>query len=46
MYKQASGIFMGTAPAPDLANDIAFMHEFMFLRVMIDKYVQAMNDGN
>lgn len=30
MYKQASGIFMGTAPAPDLAKDFAFMHEHQF----------------
>ena len=37
---------MGTAPAPDLANDFAFTHEFMFLRAMMDKYMQAMNDGN
>ncbi|CAN0253736.1 unnamed protein product, partial [Laminaria digitata] len=46
MYKQSSGIFMGTAPAPDLANDFAFMHEFNFLKVMIDEYVHARNTGN
>ena len=45
MYKQSSGIFMGTAPAPDLANDFAFMHEFKFLKV-IDEYVHAINSGN
>ena len=36
---------MGTAPAPDLANCFAFMHEFKFLKV-IDEYVNAMNSGN
>ena len=36
---------MGTAPAPDLANDFAFMHEFKFLKVMIDEYVHAINSG-
>ena len=34
-HEQPSGIVMGTAPAPDLANDFAFMHEFRFLEVMI-----------
>ena len=37
VYKQSSGIFMGTAPAPDLliiANDLAFMHELNFIKVM------------
>ena len=42
---QSSGILIGTAPAPDLANDFAFMHEFKFLKVMIDKY-DAINSGN
>ena len=42
-YKQSSGIFMGTAPAPDLANDFAFMHELEFLKVMIDGYVHALS---
>ena len=39
---------MGTAPAPDLANDFffAFMHEHIFLKVMIDEYVHAINSGN
>ena len=37
---------MGTAPAPDLANDFAFMHKFKFLKVMLDEYVHAINSGN
>ena len=37
---------MGTAPGPDLANDFAFMHEFKFLKVMIDEYVHDINSGN
>ena len=37
---------MGTAPAPDLTNDFAFVHEFKFLEVMIDEYVHAVNSGN
>ena len=40
VYKQSPGIFMGTAPAPDLANDFAFMHdELNFLKTMINKYL-------
>ena len=35
VYKQSSGIFMGTAPAPDLANDFAFIHELNFLKKKI-----------
>ena len=46
VYKQTSGIFMGTAPAPDLANDFASMHVFKFLEVIIDEYVHAINSGN
>ena len=46
MYKQSSGIFMDTAPAPDLTNDFAFMQEFKILEVMIDEYVHAINSGN
>lgn len=34
---------MGTAPAPDLANDFSFWHEFNFLKVMVDQYVHATN---
>ena len=30
---------MGTAPAPDLANDFAFMHELNFLKIMINRYL-------
>ena len=30
---------MGTAPAPDLENDFAFMHELNFLNVMINRYL-------
>ena len=37
---------MGTAPAPDLNNDFAFMLEFNFLKVMIDEYMHAINSGN
>ena len=37
---------METAPAPDLANDFAFMHQFNFLKVMIDQYLHAINSGN
>ena len=40
-YKQPSGICMGTAPAPDLANDFAFVHEFNFLKEMISNYTNA-----
>lgn len=38
MYKQKSGIFMGTSPAPALANYFAYFHEFMFLTQMIKVY--------
>ena len=31
MYRQTCGVFMGTSPAPELANDFAFCHEFEFL---------------
>ena len=27
MYRQTSGVFMGTSPAAELANDFAFWHE-------------------
>ena len=29
-----------------IANDFVFMHEFKFLKVMIDEYVHAINSGN
>lgn len=45
MYKQASGIFMGTSPAPDLANDFAFMHELRFLKVLMNAHDQALATG-
>ena len=32
-------MFMGTAPAPDLANDFAFMLELNFLKIMINRYL-------
>ena len=37
---------MGTAPAPDLANDFAFIREFKFHKDMIDEYVHVINSGN
>ena len=37
---------MRTSPAPDLANDFAFMHKFKFLTVMIDEFEHAKNNGN
>ena len=47
MYSQSSGIFLGTAPAPDLANDFAFMQELKFLEeVIIDECGHAINSGN
>lgn len=35
MHQQASGVFIGTAPAPELANDFASLPEFKFLGRMI-----------
>ena len=37
---------MGTSPAPDLANDFAFMHKFKFLKVTIDEFENAKKNGN
>ena len=37
---------MGTAPAPDLANDFAFIRDFKFHKDMIDEYVHVINSGN
>lgn len=34
-------IGMGTAPAPDLANDFAVTHEFIFTKAMMNSYAQA-----
>ena len=33
-------MFIGTALAPDLANDFALMHELNFLKVMLNRYLQ------
>lgn len=41
MYRQSSGIFMGSSPAPDLANYFAFMHEYEFYLEMIEEYSLA-----
>ena len=41
MYRQTSGVFMGTSPAPELANDFAFWHEeYGFLTHMVNEYKQ------
>ncbi|CAN0173407.1 unnamed protein product, partial [Ascophyllum nodosum] len=40
MYRQTSGVFMGTSPAPELANDFAFWHEYGFLTHMVNDYKQ------
>ena len=40
MYRQTSGVFMGTSPAPELANDFAFWHEFEFLTHMVNEHKQ------
>ena len=45
MYRQASGIFMGSSFAPDLANYFGFMHEFEFFVEMIDEYENARKEG-
>ena len=31
MYRKMSGVFMGTSPVPNIANDFAFWHVFEFL---------------
>ena len=31
VYRQTSGVFMGTSPTPELANNFAFWHEYEFL---------------
>lgn len=38
MYRQSSGIFMGSSFAPDLANYFAFMHEYTFYLELIVEY--------
>ena len=40
MYRQTSGVFMGTPPAPELANNFAFCHEYEFLSHMVNEYKQ------
>ena len=38
--RQTFGVFMGTSPAPELANNFAFWHEYEFLSHMVDEYKQ------
>ena len=38
MYRQTSGVFMGTSPAPELANDFAFWHEYEFLTHVVNEH--------
>ena len=38
--RQTSGVFMGTSPAPELANNFAFWHEYGFLSHMVNEYKQ------
>ena len=38
MFRQTSGVFMGTSPAPELANNFVFWHEFEFLSHMVNEY--------
>ena len=40
MYRQTFGVFMGTSPAPELANDFAFWHEYEFLTHMVNEHKQ------
>ena len=40
MYRQTSGVFMGTSPAPGLANGFAFWHEYEFLTRMVNEHKQ------
>ena len=40
VHKQSSVIFIGTAPAPDLGNDFAFMHEIDSLNVVTNRYLR------
>lgn len=46
VHKQSSRIFMGTSPGQELANDFAFMHEFISLNVMKNEFEHATNNGN
>ena len=36
MYRQTSGVFMGTSPAPELANNFTLWHEYEFLSHMLN----------
>ena len=40
MYRQTSGVVMGTSPAPELGNDFAFWHEYEFLTHMVNEHKQ------
>ena len=47
MFRQTSGVFMGTSPAPELANNFGFWHEFEFLSHMVNEYlVLRINNGD
>ena len=41
MFRQSSGIFMGSSFAPDLANYFGFMHEYPFYLEMIEEFSAA-----
>ena len=45
MYRQTSGIFMGTVPPQSLKlrNDFAFWHEFDFLSHMFNEYINRLD---
>ena len=45
VYRQASGIFMGSSFAPDLANYFGFMHEYDFYVEMVTEYCNAMKEN-
>ena len=40
MYRQTFGVFMGTSPAPELANNFAFWHEYEFCFHMVHEHKQ------
>ncbi len=42
LFRQSSGIFMGSSFAPDLANYFAFMHEYTFYEEMINDFHEAL----
>ena len=41
MFRQTSGVFTGTSPAPELANNFVFWHEFEFLSHRVNEYRQC-----